>query len=350
MHSDRSDSAGTPDPDESPEETLSAMIAGFKSTQAIYVAAKLGLADLLVDGPKSTETLAAETGVQGFPLYRVLRALASKGIFRETADGTFALTPLAEPLRSDVEGSKRAMAIMMGEEHYRAWGELLHSVRTGETAFDHIYGKPFFDYLADHPEKAANFDAAMVDVHGRETDAILDAYDLSDVTTLADVGGGNGSVLRAALVRDPHMQGLLFDLPSVVARAQRDIERDGLANRCRLVGGDFFEAVPEGADAYLLRHIIHDWPDDKSVEILRTVRRAIPPHGRLLILESVLPPGNEPFFGKMLDLTMMVIPGGRERTAEEYRSLLDAAGFRLNRIVPSRSEISVVEGVPATAE
>lgn len=325
---------------------LSELLVGYWFTQSIYVAAKLGLAERLKNGARSVADLAAETGTHEKSLFRLLRALASLGIFKEEERRTFALTPEAELLRPDVPGSQWAMAVMIGEEHYRAWGELLDSVRTGATAFDKIYKKPLFEYLSEHPQQAAVFDKAMVAVHGRETSAILDAYDFSTFKSVTDVGGGNGSMLCGLLGRYPKLHGTLYDLPGVIGRAGANVDAAGLANRVHLVDGDFFESVPAGADAYLLRHIIHDWDDEKSVRILENVHRALGGRGRVLVIESVIPPGNEPFFGKLLDLAMLVGPGGQERTPEEYRDLFGKAGFRLARIVPTLAEVSVVEGTP----
>jgi hypothetical protein len=233
---------------------------------------------------------------------------------------------------------------MMGEEHFRCWGEIEYSIRTGKTAFDHIFGKPVFDYLSGHPEKAKIFDAAMVGIHGAETQAMLDAYDFAGVGTLVDVGGGNGSVLCATLQRYPALRGLLYDLPGVIERARQTITQAGLAGRCQAQGGSFFEAVPSGGDAYLMRHIIHDWNDDQCRQILGNCRQVMRPESRLLIVESVIPPGNGPFMGKFLDLTMLVIPGGKERTETEYRALFESAGFRLTYIVPTATDVSVIEG------
>jgi hypothetical protein len=324
---------------------LFGLISGYKTTQAIYVVAKLGIADLLADGPRSVADLARAAQVHERSLYRVLRMLASRGIFIEQTDGRFALTPLAEPLRSEAPHSQRAFAIMMGEEQFRAYGDLLYSVRTGKPAFDHIYGEPIFDYLSKHPESAKTFDAAMSSIHGRETQAILDAYDFGGIGELCDVGGGNGSVLIATLKCYPTMRGVLFDLPHVIERARPAIEVAGLAERCRFVAGNFFESIDAGADAYFFRHIIHDWDDEKSTTILKNCRAALKSGGKILVVESVVPPGNEPFFGKDLDLTMLVMPGGMERTEEEYRTLLAGAGLKLARIVKSPTEMCVLEAV-----
>ncbi|HJT75946.1 MAG TPA: methyltransferase, partial [Gemmataceae bacterium] len=238
-------------------------------------------------------------------------------------------------------------AVMAGEEHYRSYGELLYSVQTGRTAFEKVYGEPVFDFLSHHPGQASLFDQAMVSVHGRETGAMLAAYDFAGVSVLADVGGGNGSVLTAVLQKYPAMRGVLFDLPAVAERAKADLRAAGLAERCQVVGGSFFEAVPGGADAYLLRHIIHDWDEERCGQILRNIHRAMNEGGRLLVVEGVVPPGNGPSFTKLLDLTMLAIPGGRERTREEYEALFRAGGFRLTRVVPTEAEVSVIEGQKA---
>jgi len=331
-------------PEPSPQEQISRMLSGYWISQALYVAAKLGLADLLKDGPKTAEALASATKSHPGSLYRLLRGLASIGVFAEDNLHHFSLTPLAECLRSDVPGSQRSLAVMTGEEHYQAFGQLLYSVQTGKIAFDKLYGMPVFDFLQKHPEQAKIFDEAMVGVHGRETAAMLHAYDLSGIRVLADIGGGNGSVLTAVLREYPAMRGILFDLPGVVERAKTNFQAAGLSERCQAIGGSFFESVPQGADAYLLRHIVHDWDDEKATTILRNVHRAIGAGGKLLVVESVIPPGNEPSFGKLLDLAMLVIPGGEERTEDEYRKLYESAGFRLTQIVATKAEVCVIEG------
>jgi hypothetical protein len=275
----------------------------------------------------------------------VLRALASVGIFAEGPPRQFSLTPLAEPLQSNVPNSKRALALMSGDEQFQCWTEIAYSIQTGKKAFDKVFGQPIFDYLGEHLDKAQVFDAAMVGIHGRESDAILNAYDFSGINTVVDIGGGNGSQLIALLQAHPQTRGILFDLPHVIERAKPIIAAAGLADRCELVAGSFFDAVPAGAGAYFMRHIIHDWEDEKSLTILRNCHRAMPPHGRLLVVESVIPSGNEPFGGKFLDLVMLLIPGGKERTEAEYRALFQDAGFELSNIVPTGSEVSVIEGV-----
>jgi hypothetical protein len=332
--------------DPSPQDELARLMSGYWHTQAIHVAARLGVADLLKDGPRSAEELAGSTGTHPRALYRLLRALASLGIFAEDDERRFALTPLAGCLRSDVPGSLRSLAIMRGEWQYEAWGRLLYSVQTNRPAFEKVFGLPLFDFLSRHPDKGRLFDDAMTGVHGRETAAMLQAYDFSGIGTLADVGGGNGEVLTSILKRYPHMKGILFDLPAVAERTRANVEAAGLAGRCAVVAGNFFESVPAGADAYLLRHIIHDWDDDRSAAILRHCRQAMGGAGKLLVVEGVVPRGNEPSVSKFFDLAMLVVPGGLERTEEEYRRLFEAGGFRLVRIVPTPSWISVLEGEP----
>jgi hypothetical protein len=329
----------------SPQDRMAGMITGYWVSQMVHVAAKLGLADLLADVPKTADELAQATGTHARSLYRLLRALASVGVFSEVDDRRFSQTPLSECLRSDVPGSQWAMAVMMGDEHYHAWGDLLESVRTGQTAFDRLYGQPIFKYLAEHPEQARVFDAAMTSIHGRETQAMLDAYDLSGVHVLADVGGGNGSNLIGILGRYPGIRGVLFDLPHVAERAGANLEAAGLSGRCEVVGGDFFASIPVEADAYFLRHILHDWDDEKAGLILRNIRTSMPEGAKLLVIEHVLPPGDEPSFGKLLDLNMLLLPGGVERTEAEFRQLYRGSGFRLTRIVPAQGDLSVVEGL-----
>lgn len=332
---------------EATPQQLDRMITGYWISQAIYAAAKFGIADHLKDGPKTVAELAKTTATDPGALYRLLRALASVGIFAEEGTRAFKLTPLAEPLRSDVAGSKRALALMSGDEQFRAWAEVEYSVRTGKIAFDKVFGQPIFDYLGAHPDKARIFDAAMVGIHGRESNAILDAYDFSGLNVIADIGGGNGSQITEILKKHAQLKGILYDLPHVIERARERIVAAGLQERCQLISGSFFDAVPAGADAYLMRHIIHDWDEEKCLTILRNCHRVMSATGKVLVIESVIPPGNEPFGGKLLDLVMLLIPGGKERTAAEYRTLFEQAGFEVTRIIPTTSEISIVEGKKA---
>jgi len=329
------------------QDRLTRMMTGYWVSQAIYVAAELGIADLLRDGPRTVAELARDTNTDEESLYRLLRALASVEVFAEGEQRLFALTPMASSLRSDVPHSQRSMALMMGDEHYRVWSELLYSVQTGETAFDKVYGMPIFEYLQQNSDKGKIFDEAMTGIHGRETNAVLESYDFAGIRTLADIGGGNGSKLSTILKHYPEMRGILFDLPHVVERALPNLEAAGAANRCEMVGGDFFQSVPSGADTYMLRHIIHDWDDERARQILANCRAVLPGSGKVLVIESVIPPGNDPFFGKLLDLTMLLIPGGKERTEEQYIELFRDAGLMLTRIVPTSTEICVIEAIPA---
>lgn len=327
-------------------QQLSQMICGYWISQMIHVAARLRLADELHAGPRTVTALAETVAAHPRSLGRLLRGLASVGLFEETPPGTYQLTPLAEFLRDDHPQSVRPMALMMGGVQYQAWGELLHAVRTGETGFAQRFGQPLFDYLATRPDEAAEFDRAMVAIHGREGAAVAEAYDFARVRRVVDVGGGNGHQLIELLDRHPHLTGTLFDLPHVVERAAPGLAASRVAARIDPLGGSFFETVPTGADCYLLRHILHDWSDEESARILRTIRHAIPTSGKLLVIETVIPPGNEPNFAKLLDLTMLVIPGGIERTEAEYRELFAAGGFRLTRILPTAAGVDLIEGVP----
>lgn len=332
----------------SPKDELNHLIAGFWKTQAIYVAVRLQIPDLLEVGPCTAEKLAAETGTHERSLYRLLRALASSGVFQEDAEHRFSLTPISECLLSNTAGSLSALAWMRGDWQYRAWGELLHNVQTGETAFNHAFGEPLFEFLRQNPQNAAIFDQAMIGVHGRETEAMLAAFDFSDIRVLADIGGGNGSVLAAVLPKYPELQAILFDRADVIDRAKANLNRVGVADRVQFVAGDFFQSVPSGADAYFLRHIIHDWDDQRATTILKNCQDAMCDDARLLLAEFVLPDGPGPFHGKWFDLAMMIVTGGQERTETEYRQLLKDSGFVWRRIVPTTSELSIIEGATAS--
>ena len=329
-----------------PPVTLLQMMTGYWVSQSVYIAAKLGIADLVADGPRRVDELGAATQTHAPSLHRLLRALASVGVFTEAAPGTFALTPLAGLLRSGTPDSMRALAITYNEEMYQAWGDMLSSIRTGRPAFEHHFGMPVFTYFAQHPEPSRVFNEAMTAWTHQLVGAVVDAYDFSPFGTVVDVGGGQGALLASILQRHPHTRGVLFDQPHVAAEAREHLTAAGVADRCTAVGGDFFTEVPAGGDAYVLSQIVHDWDDERCTAILRQCRRVMPAHGRLLIIELVLPPGDEPFFGKWLDLHMLAIPGGRERTAEEYGTLLRTADLALTRVVPTPPGPSVVEAVP----
>jgi hypothetical protein len=289
--------------------------------------------------------LARATCTHERSLYRLLRFLASHGLFQETNSGEFDHTPLSSALRSGVEGSFRAAAQLFHHE-FRAWDGLDHAVRTGEPGFKAVFGQPLFDHVAAHPQLGPLLDAGMTCMHGYETGAMIEAYDFGAVRVLADIGGGNGSLIGAVLQRYPKMQGILFDLGHVVARTKESLKKCGVADRCQVIEGSFFKTIPAGADAYLFRHIIHDWTDEQSVQILGLCRRVIPKDGRLLLVECVVPAGNEPSLSKDFDMTMMTFPGGVERTESEFRSLFKQAGFDLTSVTPTTTMVSVVEGRP----
>lgn len=333
-----------------PEQRMSRLLGGYRITQMLHVAARLGLPDLLADGPLSVDRLAALAGVQPRPLYRLLRALASEGVFAERADdGRFELTPLAATLRRDAPGRQRVFALTYGEPWWwSSFGGLLDAVRTGRPAFEALHGRHLFDWLGDHPDAAALFNDNMAAMSADEAAAVVDAVDLSGVGMLADIGGGHGILAAEFLARHPAARAWILDRPGVVAGARAVLDRRGVADRCALVGGDFFAEVPPGADVYTLKDILHDWDDERAVAILRRLRRALGDGGaRLLVVERVIPPGNEAFVGKMVDITMLAMLGGQERTEREYRELLAAAGLRVTRVIPTACPSSVLEAVVA---
>jgi O-methyltransferase/methyltransferase family protein len=328
------------------QAVLQQMTNGYWATQIIYVAAKLGIADLLNKGPLGIQALAKSTEAHAPSLYRLMRALAGLGVVRENEDGDYETTPLGRCLVKGSPGALRARAILNGEEWYAAWGGLLQSVRTGETAFDHIIGKPFFEHLAANAKSAAVFNEAMASSTEGAARAVAEAYDFSRFKTIVDVGGGTGAFLARILQANPHARGVLFDQPTVVAAAGGFLTSVGVADRCDVFGGDFFEAVPGGGDVYMLSWIIHDWDDERSVTILKNCREAMAPDGRLLVIEQVIPPGNEPSLSKLYDLHMLVLSGGRERREDEYEDLLTASNLQLARIIPTGVPRSVIEALP----
>lgn len=332
-----------------PENFLTRLAFGVKLTQALYVAAKLGVADMLAQGPRSITKLAAYTGAHERSLYRVMRSLASIGVFREVEPKVFALTHYADALRSDAPNSFRNFAIFIGEEWvWKVMGEMLYSVRTGKPAWGHVHGAEAFDYLADNPDESEIFNRAMTDLSVAAAPAVVEAYDFSRIRTLVDIAGGHGYLLAQVLKANPHIKGTLFDLPQVIAGADQLLEREGVSGRVEKVARDLFDSVPQGADAYMMKHIIHDWDDDRSVRLLNNIRAAMAPTGKVLIVETVVPEGNEPHYSKLMDLGMLVMPGGLERTAEEYRALLAESGLQLSRIIPTRSHLSIIEAVIAS--
>jgi SAM-dependent methyltransferase len=332
-----------------PPVALLELMNGYWITQSIAVAADLGVADELASGPRPIEDVASAVGADPDALGRLARALAMLGVLDEQPDGRYALTPLGDCLRDDVPGSLRALARMRGSDwQWRSWRALGHSVRTGETAFDHVHGMPMFDYLVGQDRAAGElFDRAMISHATQMHTAAAAAYDFAAHKLVVDVGAGYGTLLQAVLGRYDGLRGVAFDLPPVAAGTRERLAAAGLAERCEVVAGDFFESVPSGGDAYLLSHIVHDWDDERAVAILGNCRRAMADDARLLVLEMVVPDGPEPHFSKLLDLEMLVQLGGRERTLAEYRGLLGAAGFELAEVVPTHTPVSVLVGVPA---
>ncbi|WP_414570332.1 methyltransferase [Nostoc sp. CCY 9925] len=329
-----------------PEIVLLQMRYGSWIFQSIYAAAKLGIADLLKDGSRSSEDLASVTSTHEGSLYRLLRALASMGVFAETEPSFFTLTPLGNYLRSDVPDSLKARVIMNGEEQYRAWGEIMYSIQTGKSAFEHLYGMNLLDYYAQNPEAGKNFNQAMTSSSILQNPGIVLDYDFSDVQTLVDVGGGHGKLLTDILKAYPKMKGILFDQPEAIKGAKSLIEQAGILDRCQLIAGNFFESVPAGGDAYILKYVIHDWDDERAIAILKCCYQAMPEHGKLLLVEQVIPSANQASFSKMLDLEMLVLcPGGCERTEAEYRILMEKSKFQFIKIVPTQSSLSVIEAL-----
>lgn len=326
------------------------LLAGAWVAQAVFVAAKLGVADLLRDDPRGAADLAAACGANAGALHRVLRALSSIGVFALEEDGRFALTPLAEPLRADVPGSLRAYALMNGGHLvWRSWGEIEHSVRTGRPAFEHVFGAPLFDWLAANPEERRVGTEALRALSAADDAAILDVYDFPAEGVVADIGGGQGSLLAAILSTHPGLRGVLLDTTRVIELARPGIAAARLNDRCSLLVGNFFEAVPTGADICILKKVLHDWDDDRALAILRRCRDAMHDGARLLVAEMVIPPANTPSEVQWLDLLMLVYAGGRERTVEEHAALLAAAGFGLERVLPTASGITLLEASPGRA-
>jgi len=316
---------------------------GAIAVQAIHVAAKLALADLVAGGPKSIKELAEATHSHGPSMARLLRALTSLGIFAEDTTGRFRQTALSDTLRSDHPQSIRPFAMMLGAHFvWEPSGALEETVRTGQPSFERVYGAPFFDYLAGHSEDAAVFNAAMSSSPGYLA-AIVGAYDFSKFERIVDVGGGHGLLLAAILSANPRLRGVLHDLPSVVVGASA-LRQEPISQRCEIIGGDFFKGVPGGADAYMLKGIIHDWNDEAALTILKNCRRAIHPDGTLLLVETVLSPSADPARA-MMDMLMMVLTRGRERTESEFRSLLQQAGFSMVQVIRA-ARVSIVESRP----
>lgn len=324
------------------------LVTGYWISQAVYVAAKLGIADVLARGPKSAAELARLVRADADALGRLLRALASVGVLEEIDAGRFRLTPRGRALRADVPGSIRAAAILFGEPWYwQPWTELLYSVKSGRPAWNRAHGMGQFEYLKHNRRAGKIFDAAMTDLTAQLHTAAIAAYDFSRFRRVIDVGGGHGALLAMILRANPAADGILFDQPHVISGARRQFRAAGLMARSACVKGDFFQSVPGGGDAYVLAHILHDWDDSRAGVILRNIRSAMAPNGRVLILEQIIPPGNGAHFGKWMDITMLVVLGGRERTVEQFEALLAGAGLRLSNVVATESAISVIEAEAA---
>jgi hypothetical protein len=314
---------------------------GFAVSQALRVAADLEIADRLTAGELSVEELAVQTGSHVEALYRIMRLLAGEGVFCETSARHFKLTELGAALRSDGGSSPRELIRMLNREPYLAFAQLGHSVRTGLPAFEEVFGKPRFDWLADHPAEAALFQRAMISLSQGSNDAIAEAFEFASVSKVVDVGGGHGQLLSAVLSRHPHLSGVLFDLPSGIEAAR--LGGGGPLPRTELVTGSFFDSVPAGADVYLLKKVVHDWNDDRAVAILRNCRDAMAPRGRVLVAETIVPPGDGPESIKLVDANMLVVTGGVERTETQYAELFAASGLRLERVIPTAQPISILE-------
>ncbi len=332
-----------------PDAQLLQLVSGAFVSAAVYAAAKLGIADLLADGPQTAAYLAEKTGTDERSLYRVLRSLASVGAFVETGERTFENTPMTETLRSNAPRSTRDLTIWMGEpEHWKVYGDLLYSVRTGKPCWDNVHGEPVFPYLFNtNPELGEIFNRAMTSYSHQAIGPVLEAYDFSRARVVADIAGGYGHFLAAVVAANPTVRGVLFDLAAPLAGAPKMLDSYGVADKVDLVEGDFFQDVPVTADIYILKHIIHDWYDDNDQKILRNIRAHMPDDGKVLIVETVVPEGNEPHFSKIIDLEMLMSPGGVERTASEFEQLLADSGFKMTRIIPTMGPMSIIEAVKA---
>ena len=339
--------ANSSKPGPQPAEILMQIATGHMLASALYGVLSIGIPDLLKAGSKSVAELAVTACVHEGALYRIMRALSAAGVFSENPARTFSLTPVSEPLCKDVQNSMRQMALWLTLPfHFEVYGKLSHSLRTGETVAEKLYGVPCFDYLAQNREVNDVFNDAMTEASANVIPAVLEAYDFSGLSgkTLVDIAGGHGKVLTEILKKNPGVRGILFDLERVVTGAISRIASDGLSSRCSVAHGDFFKAAPSG-DAYIMKNIIHDWDDAQSLTILKNIHAAAAPGARLFLIEAVMAPGNEPHFAKIVDLEMLLLPGGCERTEREYRELLAQAGFNLTRVIKTKSPLDLIEAV-----
>jgi SAM-dependent methyltransferase len=315
-----------------PPGQLARLLTGYMVTQSLYVVAKLGVADALAEGPLDVEALANRVGAHAGALFRVMRALTSVGIFAQPVSRTFALAPLGEALK-DGPRSLRYLALLFGQDMYRAWGDVEHAVRTGESAFEHTFGQSHFEYMTSNAEAAATFNRAMAGSSSARGDSLF-AYPWRDARQVIDVGGGSGRLLAELLTRQSHLRGIVFDLPHVAAEASRVLAAEGLGEHCVAVGGDYFNGVPEGGDVYMLVRVLHDWNDEDAVRILQSCGRVMNRGTRLLVLDAILDETDSPNPAKWIDLQMLVVTGGRERTRPEWEALLAQAGLRLDAVEP----------------
>jgi O-methyltransferase domain/Dimerisation domain len=321
------------------------MLSGMMVAGAVSTLARLGVPDLLEDGPKSAEELAPKVGAQAVPLFRLMRATASVGVLAEGADGKFSQTPLSAVLCTNATPSLRGWATMLSQEwHMRAWGHLEYCVRTGKQALDEIYGKSAFEWIFSNPDAAGIFNQAMTDLSRLDSPGVAEAYSFEGIGTLVDVAGGHGLLLATILGKNPGLKGVLYEIPAVIEGAKTG-PLTAVMDRCELVSGDMFTSVPPAADAYIMKHIIHDWPDELCLKILKGCRAGVKPGGKLLVVDDVIPPGNDFHPGKFLDLEMLIFPGGHERTEQQFRDLFAAAGWRMTRVIGTQGGISIVEGV-----
>jgi hypothetical protein len=330
-----------------PAQQVLQVATGYIASTALYAAITLDVADHLAAGPRDVADLARTTGANEDALFRILRLLASLGVFEETGPRRFALTPAAALLRKDVPGSLRGMAAFLPDPlHLRVYANVMESVMTGTPAADVTLGMPVFKYLAENPDYSKVFNDAMTTFSAPVIEAALEAYDFSQIGTLVDVAGGHGEVLMSILKKHPNVRGVLTDVGHVIDGAKTRIASAGLADRCQAEPCDFFQAVPEGGDAYIMKHIIHDWDDARATTILRNIGKAMGgKRGKVILLESVIAAGDTPDLGKFIDIEMLLMPGGKERSADEFRALFAGAGFELTKIVPTKSPLSVVEAV-----
>lgn len=337
-----------PQPQTSPAHLgILQLMTGAYVAGAISCLAQLGIPDLVAAAPQSAEELAKKIGADPEALYRLMRATASVGVLAEEADGKFSQTPMSAVLRSDATPSLRAWTTMGGREwHGRGWSRLEYCVRTGKQALDQIYGAHIFDFLKQNPAEGEIFNDAMTELSMIDSPAVAEAYDFSGIRSIVDVGGGHGLLLATILKKNPHLRGTLYEMPHVVEGAKNGPLKPVL-DRCTLASGDMFSSVPESVDAYIMKHIIHDWADDRCIQLLKACRKGVNPGGKLLVVDSVIQPGNDFSPGKFLDLQMLIFPGGRERTEKQFRDLFAASGWQLTRIIPTAASDSIVEGVPA---